>query len=1204
MMVLGRLHSYRFASEKRLRHSVCGLAVAVLWMLPGAENASAQSAVASRCGIEQRVARIVAVEGEVLVLPPVGTTPVVRFPANPGPTRVSIAAVPDAYDICPRERIRSGPRSRASVQLLEANPGALTLLESSQIITIDQNTEIQILKDTAQEPSVIDLVAGFMRLFNPIGRPLSWRTTVVSGGTDGTEFFVGLQDGKATVGLIEGLIHVDTALQRATGNAPAPCTEARTDMQICPGEVFDFARGMRPVRRQLGIPPTDNAVRWAIYYPAAIWELPPEEEASLNAGVSAAWRAWREGRLSDLAAVLGEIDPATQSPRIAVERLDDERSLLRFAALTLTIGRVDEAEEAITRAEGINPRSPLIAALRSVIAVSQNRINDALTLSKAAIDATRAGNDPVARIGAAVARSYALQANFDLTGAKDILTSDPIFENDPLVSARLAELDFSLGNNAAARAEAQRAIDAAPSLGRPRTLLGFALLANFQSSAARGAFVEAANRDPADPLAHLGLGLTAIRSGGYFRSQWRRNLEIGRSELTLAVALDPEDSLARSYLGKAYASADLHQQPVRDQAFREWALAEEADPRDPTAPLYRAFAERALNRPVEALRDIQTSIARNGNRAVYRSRLQVDSDLATRTTDQASIYRDLGFDQLALSEGYKSVDLDPANPGAHRFLSDSYLSLPRHETASDSELLQSLLLQPINVQPLRPRLAREGLGILDLQGPFRIGFSEFSPVFATDGLSVLADAFGGTRGTYGDNLVMSGIRQNVSASIGQFFYMTDGIRPNDQLRRDIESGFVQLALSDRVSVLAEYRHSALTAGDTGLFFDPASFTLTGRQTSEASQYRLGGRFDAAPGVTIVGVWTRQHLNGGVDPGFGTVYGAVTNGDFGETAVYLSRQRYNVVAGGGYFEGKDIFVITDNGTPIPFGDNVTTHGNAWVYANGDLTENFHLTLGASYDHYRSTLINRDQIKPKLGFRWDLIPGSVFRAAYFETLKRTTVGGQTIEPTQIAGFNQLFDDSDSTNSKRWGVGFDQKVGNGLFAGIEWSQRQLSVPVTSTTPPFGTIEQPWKEDLAHPYFDWILSDRFSVNAGLQWQRFVRDAEGFNDQNFRDLDLITIPLEFRYSDPSGMFALLRASLVRESGHFLETNAFTIFGGRETFGVVDAGIGWRIPGRAVVGSLQIKNLLNSGFRFQDTDPTNPTIIPHRLLLGRVTVSF
>jgi hypothetical protein len=78
----------------------------------------------------------------------------------------------------------------------------------------------------------------------------------------------------------------------------------------------------------------------------------------------------------------------------------------------------------------------------------------------------------------------------------------------------------------------------------------------------------------------------------------------------------------------------------------------------------------------------------------------------------------------------------------------------------------------------------------------------------------------------------------------------------------------------------------------------------------------------------------------------------------------------------------------------------------------------------------------------------------------------------------------------------------------------------------------------------------------------------------------------------------------VEETGHFLETNNFTLFGGHQTFATVDAGIGWRVPGRAIVGSLQIENLLDSRFHFQDSDPTNPTIIPRRAAVGRLTVSF
>src|SRR5207302_1406272 len=137
------------------------------------------------------------------------------------------------------------------------------------------------------------------------------------------------------------------------------------------------------------------------------------------------------------------------------------------------------------------------------------------------------------------------------------------------------------------------------------------------------------------------------------------------------------------------------------------------------------------------------------------------------------------------------------------------------------------------------------------------------------------------------------------------------------------------------------------------------------------------------------------------------------------------------------------------------------------------------------------------------------------------------------------------------------------------VEGSQRQLNVPSRSGVV---TVEQYWKEDTARGYLDWIAAARFSLNLALQWDRFVRNPTAVNDQNYADLDLLRMPLELRYSDPSGLFGLLRTSLVRETGHFRSTATGKLFGGDETFGVVDAGIGWRFPGRAMVGMLQVKN--------------------------------
>ena len=142
--------------------------------------------------------------------------------------------------------------------------------------------------------------------------------------------------------------------------------------------------------------------------------------------------------------------------------------------------------------------------------------------------------------------------------------------------------------------------------------------------------------------------------------------------------------MIRSYLGKAYFDEK------RDKlSGNQLDTAKKLDPKDPTPWFYDGIRKLTINRPVEALQDIQESIELNDNRAVYRSSLLLDEDLAARSAALGRVYSELGFQDLALVEGWKSVNTDPADYSAHRFLADSYSALPRHEIARVSELLQS-----------------------------------------------------------------------------------------------------------------------------------------------------------------------------------------------------------------------------------------------------------------------------------------------------------------------------------------------------------------------------------------------------------------------------------------------------------------------------------------------------------------------------------
>src|SRR6185436_14042028 len=133
---------------------------------------------------------------------------------------------------------------------------------------------------------------------------------------------------------------------------------------------------------------------------------------------------------------------------------------------------------------------------------------------------------------------------------------------------------------------ARETVAAYPAGSRAHTILGFVHLAQIKTNAAREAFLNAIERDSSDPLPRLGLGLAIIRDG---------NLVAGREQIEIAVALDPTNSLIRSYVGKAYYEENTKE---RDKlASTQFGLAKQLDPKDPTPWFYDAVLKQSQNRP-------------------------------------------------------------------------------------------------------------------------------------------------------------------------------------------------------------------------------------------------------------------------------------------------------------------------------------------------------------------------------------------------------------------------------------------------------------------------------------------------------------------------------------------------------------------------------------------------------------------------------
>ncbi|WP_312914414.1 hypothetical protein, partial [Candidatus Competibacter phosphatis] len=90
------------------------------------------------------------------------------------------------------------------------------------------------------------------------------------------------------------------------------------------------------------------------------------------------------------------------------------------------------------------------------------------------------------------------------------------------------------------------------------------------------------------------------------------------------------------------------------------------------------------------------------------------------------------------------------------------------------------------------------------------------------------------------------------------------------------------------------------------------------------------------------------------------------------------------------------------------------------------------MGLSYQSDDNPILNRNELNPKLGVQWTINDYLSLRAAAFQTVKRTPLIEQTIEPTQVTGFNQFFDDAYMTLSKNYGLGLNVRFNNQLVGG----------------------------------------------------------------------------------------------------------------------------------------------------------------------------
>jgi outer membrane receptor protein involved in Fe transport len=354
----------------------------------------------------------------------------------------------------------------------------------------------------------------------------------------------------------------------------------------------------------------------------------------------------------------------------------------------------------------------------------------------------------------------------------------------------------------------------------------------------------------------------------------------------------------------------------------------------------------------------------------------------------------------------------------------------RHEIARASEALQAQLYQPLAIAPAAPGIAFTDLRIFP-EPMLEAGSNEYPRLSQPPGPRFSAGGLVGTQGTWAAEAAAGVYTDRLAVALGGVASHTDGFRPTNDLSSDLYDVFGQWLIAPGMSVQAEYRHRSTEFGDVQLRFDPTAFSLDNRFEQDEGVGRIGLRFSPAPRLVVLGSFfdvRHDETQDIVIPAALTVDADATfDSQMGELLGVYAAHRYSVLVGGAYGNTRsEINETYDFSASLgllclppwvpcnPTFADTTRFSEIYTYGYVTPDPTLQVTLGHSYDTVRNDMASRELWSPKFGVTWIPAPPITLRAAAFRDFRRPLVGDQTIEPTQVAGFSQLYDEAIATES----------------------------------------------------------------------------------------------------------------------------------------------------------------------------------------------
>jgi tetratricopeptide (TPR) repeat protein len=837
----------------------------------------------------------------------------------------------------------------------------------------------------------------------------------------------------------------------------------------------------------------------------------------------------------------------------------------------LAIGDVAGARTELDAILAQNPSALRPLVLLSSIELRQNRPDRAREVAERALAANAQS------VGALIAASEAAQARFELRAALAYLDrAIAIDDRDVHALVNRARLRFGNDDTRGAREDADRAASIAPNDAQVKSLRGFIRLADLDLARARADFEAAvqADRELGEP--HLGLGLIHFREG-------RTNA--GLLEMLTATLLEPKVALYQSYLGKAYYQAGRF-----PEGLAALSSAKRLDPRDPTPWLYSSLYLRDQNRQVEALQDLRQAIGLNDNRAVYRGRLLLDRDLATKNVSLAELYRQLGFEAWGAYEALNSLETDVTNASAHLFLAETYGGLPDRTQAQGSELLQYFLYSPVNRNSFNNfaeytallEQPRRQLSVITETGSHGYKFGDVVSRTGNERIATVAFIEGwrrdGARLNVSDERVQGFFQGKVALGRrSDLFFNFSGVKAETGasesttvvLGRDSDTPVIlqQFAAPDRL-VVNELEDAETTIGLKHTWRPGSALTATARY--DDFEFRTG-RENATDTSLCLSAFDL------------TPFGAVSTGRIVDPSRTLDFQvqqatqfgRHQIVAG---FQSSSVdkehrcserlSTATESfdfsSTPASGRDSATI---GHVRDEIQLTPRIHATVGVEYQRakYRDLTDLRttkvDELNPRVGLSARLTSSTVIRAAAFSQLN-TNFRGDYIAPPTVSGFVVSRNELPTARRDEYNLALEHSASR-TFVGVRGFYRETAVAA-------GGFSLAPEADASGKgvaaLVNWIAAPRLSVFGDNQ---FIQTSAAAFD---RYDNLARLGLNFIH--PRGFSFRVTGSHI--SQRFTDTRITDL--PRSNFVLVDLEAGYEFAGKRGLATVRVQNALDRRF--------------------------